>query len=249
MRHNIIDIHSIHKDKRFKSALIFLVLSGIFLLLYFWVNKSSDVPESVNKFVIKGHQKLSTREIITILGIQPGISFDRFNLAKLEENLRLHPRIKTAKISRQNDDRLMIAVTEKVASYLVKTGNHLYEINGDLNIISTDDVREADLCVLSGEFKATKGQLSGGRIDDLTRFVDKMFQLYPALKDRIAEINLSPDGEIYIYTYRPEKLKILMGTTMDMTQIRKLYAALAYFEAENKQAALLDLRGEDAVYH
>ena len=236
-------------EKRVKSIAVLLVIVVCFFLFYQWVKKTSAAPDSINKIVIKGHQKLSTREIITILGIQPGVSFEHFNLQTLEKNLKLHPRIRDASISQQFDNRLFVNVTEKEAAYIVKTDNHLYEVDREVSILSTDDVREPDLCVLSGDFNHTKEKFTSSRVSDLTGFVSRMFEYYPALKDRIAEINLAADGEIYIYTYRPVKLKILMGTTIDMTQVRKLYAALSYFEAVNKSATLLDLRGEDAVYH
>lgn len=235
-------------EKRVKSIVVILVLAVFFALFYYWVRRPLG-PESINKLVIKGHQKLTTREIVTILGIQPGVSFEQFHLGTLENNLRIHPRVKDARISQQFDNRLFISIVERNAAFVVNSGGHLYEIDNELNIISTDDVREPALLVISGEFSHSRERFTSSRMADLVKFIGKMFADYPALKDRMAEINLSADGEIYIYTYRPAKLKVLMGNTLDMTQVRKLYAALSYFEAEGKDAGLLDLRGEDAVYH
>ena len=249
MRHNIIDSYPLITDKRTKLLLIGLVLVGCFFLFYFWVKRPAGIHKSINKLVIKGHNKLSTREIVAVLGIQPGVSFEQFDLSVLEKNMLLHPRVRDVKISRQFYDRLLISITERNASFAVQSGGHLYEIDEDLKIISTDDVRDSELCVLSGEFAIGSGHIAGSRIRDLTSFVKQAFEMYPALKDRISEFHLASDGEIYIFIYRPKRIKVLMGTTMDLTGIRKLYAALAFFEAEDKKSELLDLRGEDAVYH
>ncbi|MCE9499358.1 MAG: FtsQ-type POTRA domain-containing protein [Leptospira sp.] len=250
MRHNFLDILEGFKDKRIKSFfLVVLVACVLFAVYEFGVKQNPSVPDVVNKLVIVGHNKLTTKEIVEILGIQAGVSFENYNLKELESKLQSHLRVKMASITRKKKEQLLISITEKNAKFIFHTNGHLYEVDEDLSVISVDDIRDPSLCVITGDFKIESNLVVGANAKDITDSVSNSFELYPAIKDRISEIVKNKDGEILFYVHSPQKIKVQMGSTLDKKQIRKLYAALAFFENQNKKVRLLDLRGDDAVYH
>jgi hypothetical protein len=125
----------------------------------------------------------------------------------------------------------------------------LYEIDDDYNLVSVDDIRDTNLVVLSGEFQLGQSQQVSKKLKEFCGSVENLFEAYPQLKDRIAEVRLNEDGEITIYTQYPQRIRVNMGNKLESMQIRKLYASLAYFENQASSVKLLDLRGDDAVYH
>lgn len=72
---------------------------------------------------------------------------------------------------------------------------------------------------------------------------------YPALKSRISELVSERDGNYTMYLKSPNSMKVYLGDKLELNVFRKLYASLAYMEAESVKAVSIDLRGEDAVYH
>ena len=236
-------------DKRLKTILILLIIVISFGVLYHFAEMKSGVPDVINKIIIRGHKTLNKEEILATMEIGPGESFAKYDLALLEKKLKGHSRVRDASVLREENDRLVVTVIERNPVAVLNSGKALYEVDEELYVLSKGDVRTPDLVVISGNFTIEAGRIKGTRIRDLMKFIMVMFDGYPALEQRISEIFLSSDGEIYFYIFRPKKLKVLVGTVLNITQVRRLYASLAYFEEEGKDITLLDLRGEDAVYH
>ncbi|TGK39839.1 cell division protein FtsQ/DivIB [Leptospira andrefontaineae] len=247
MRHNIIDFLKESVQKRtswWLLAFLFLLASTLG-----WGFRKGTLPQELNKLILTGHETLRTEEIVQIMGIQPGTSFENYDLGQMEHRLTSHPRIKSAHLEKKTDDQLLVEITERKPSYLVNSDGHLFEIDPELKILSMDDVRSQGLTVLSGTFPREKGEVVGAAFKDLHTSVENAFRSYPALKTRISEVSLHEDGEIFVYTDTPLSVRVQVGTLFQTEQVRKLYAVLAYLEKEKVRPKLVDIRGEDAVYH
>lgn len=238
------------KNNRMKLGAIFIIVASLLVIVYdFGFNRRSGLSSSVNKLVITGHQKLSKEEIVAILGVQAGVPFEDYSLKVLEEKLEKHPRIKKASVTRRSKEQLLVSIVERGARFIVNSNDNLYEIDDDYNLVSVDDIRDTNLVVLSGEFQLGQSQQVSKKLKEFCGSVENLFEAYPGLKDRIAEVRLDEDGEITIYTQYPQRIRVNMGNKLESMQIRKLYASLAYFENQASSVKLLDLRGDDAVYH
>ncbi|MDI7196687.1 FtsQ-type POTRA domain-containing protein [Leptospira santarosai] len=249
MRHNLIDFLREFVQKRRNILLwaLLIAILGIGIILGF--GYQGMIPRELNKLIITGHEKLKTEEIVRMLEIQPGTSFDTLDLDLLEKRLSRLPRVKSVRITKKSEDQLLIELMEKKAVYVVNSNGHLYEIDSELRLLSKDDVREKDLCILSGNFPVKNGAVQDAIFRDLYNLVEQAFRMYPALKPRISEVLLQEDGEIFFFADEPIQLRIQIGTLLHRDQIRKLYAILAYFEKDRIRSELVDIRGEDAVYH
>jgi cell division protein FtsQ len=200
------------------------------------------------KLQIKGHKILSKEEILQLLGINSNTTIKDLNLKEIESQLLSHPRVLSAKAHLRSKNHVLIHIEEKRAVYVVNVQDTLYEIDSAWNILSEDQVRDKDLLVLTGDFQISNGKVSGRLLKDLVQSIEDAWRLFPSLKDRISEVEIKRDGNILLYVYRPRKIRVMLGSAMDNLQIRKLYAALAYFEEKKLQVKTLDLRGDDAVF-
>ncbi|MBP7281455.1 MAG: FtsQ-type POTRA domain-containing protein [Leptospiraceae bacterium] len=238
------------RNNRIKLGGIFIIFASLLVIVYdFGFNRKSGMSAAVNKLVITGHHKLTKEEIVTILGVQAGVPFEDYNLKVLEEKLEKHPRIKKASVTRRSKEQLLVSIVERGARFIVNSNDNLYEIDDEYQLVSVDDIRDANLVVLSGEFQIGKDQKVNKKLKEFSESVENLLEAYPALKERIAEVRLDEDGEITVYTQYPQRIRVNMGNKLESMQIRKLYASLAYFENQASNVRLLDLRGDDAVYH
>lgn len=238
----------LRNNNRLRLGAIIIIIASILVVAYDYGCRRSAISNQVNKLVITGHQKLKKEEVVDLLGIKPGSSFEGLDLKTLEDRLEKHPRIKKASIARRSKEQLLISIMERSAKYVVNSNDNLYELDEDLKLISVDDVRDSSLCILSGDFNLS-GQKASGKLKELADAVEAMFENYPQLKDRISEVNLGQDGEITIFVILPHRFKVFIGSKLESAQARKLYASLAYFENQKTEVKLLDLRGDDAVFH
>ncbi|MCB1158593.1 MAG: cell division protein, partial [Leptospiraceae bacterium] len=158
-------------------------------------------------------------------------------------------RIKDARLVQRSGTRLLLSIIERDARFIVNTGDNLYEIDEDFNIISSNFVVDTSVIILSGDFSFNPKNNKDTKFRDFAETVWENFGQFPVLMDRISEVVLGSDGEISIFIYRPMRMKVLMGDTLNRKQVRKLYSSLAYFEKKKNKVGLLDLRGDDAVYY
>ncbi|WP_246051844.1 cell division protein FtsQ/DivIB [Leptospira idonii] len=224
----------------FVSGLIALVL------IFHW----AKTPKPVQKLVFEGLVVLKPADLMQFLDVNP----EQFDPEKLEwkdweKKLITHTRIRKVRVSRDREGFLVITLQEKVAEFVVHVGDMLYEIDEKRDIISQNQVLADNLIVISGNFPVSSHQILGTQIEDVTKEMRQTVSAYPALKTRISEVSLEQDGDIVVYLKSPFRAKVFLGDKLDLFRMRKLYASLAYLETENISASIIDLRGEDAVYH
>ncbi|TGL24371.1 cell division protein [Leptospira yanagawae] len=235
------------KEKRFGRVVpILLVLSGLLALglLFRW----GRPVKPVERLQWEGLQYLTPPDVLAFIGAD-GLSPNTNEWKDWEKKISNHPRIKKVRITRDPDGFLLIHIEEKVAEFVIHVGSSLYEVDETLEILSKDAVLNTHLIVISGPFSIGEQKLEGRQIFDITKEMRYALSLYPALSTRISELVAERDGNYTMYLKSPKPMKVFLGDKLELNLFRKLYASLAYMEAESIKAVSIDLRGEDAVYH
>lgn len=236
-------------NKKLKYLATGLIGIAVLLFLAYFLKDLPFGEIEPDKLIITGHKKLRKEEIIEYSGIKGDQSLGKYDLSKVEENLKKHIRIKEVSVIRRSKHQILINVVEKNSVYIVNSNDVLHELDEDLNLVSFNEVKDISTVIISGDFGVGHKFKVNARLRELIDSINLTFEIYPLLKNRISEFVLSSDGEIVIYIFLPKRFKVLVGETLNLKQIRKLYATLAYFENQGISINLLDLRGEDAVYH
>lgn len=237
---------SLYQKKLRFFLFLALVVTGLgFLIDLVLPFFSGNSPGQV---VITGHVRLTKEEILRSMGVSRSSRVQELNMTQLEKSLVAHPRIKDATVVKRSGTQILVTVRERKASFIINANDALYEIDEEGRILSIDDVRDNTVCVLSGDFTPDQGFFRAAPFQDLVRAVTRAFRVYPDLRERISEVQVRKTGGVVVYIQAPQRVRVLLGNTLDSTQVRKLYAALAYFESQNVSAQMLDLRGDDAVF-
>lgn len=104
--------------------------------------------------IIRGCNKVSAEEVRAIAGIDAPMNVLSVNVEKMTRELEAHPWIKTVSVGRELPDRLVIEITERKATALLKRGKDLLIVDRDGVVFkefeTTDDV---DLPVLTGFYR------------------------------------------------------------------------------------------------
>ncbi|MDF3819837.1 FtsQ-type POTRA domain-containing protein [Leptospira sp. 96542] len=236
-------------EKRFGRKLVVplvLLVSGIIALGF--VFRWGKPSKPIQKIVFDGLVVLTPVDVISYLGVtsEEGVGED---WKGYESKLSSHPRIRKIKVRRDPEGFLNIHIEERVAEFVVHIGSSVYEVDENLEILSENRVLSDHLIVITGNFPMGENKIEGTRILDITKEMRQALTAYPTLKTRISEILVEKDGEYTMFLQSPSRIKVYFGDKLNLYGIRKLYASLAYLEAESIQATTIDLRGEDAVYH
>ena len=234
-------------SKYLKLLLLFLFLPFIIFIFNEYIIPqyfSSTTP----KIVMLGNKRLKKEDIYLFLKGKGNKNIASIPLSDLEHKLEEHLRIKKATVNRKTGNIIEIKIEERQAEFIINSGDTLYEVDSDFRILSVDDVKEENLCILTGEFSPQNGIFSGVVIREFASTVNRAFRVHPQLKSRISEIELRNDGSVMAYIHFPSHIRANAGLSLESQQVRKLYAALAFFENKNIKPKTLDLRGDDAVY-
>lgn len=232
---------------RLRLVIFILLLPGA---LFIWKEyKLSELfSQSEPKFQIAGNRSLSKEELISLLRGKSLVPLTALSYDEIEKKLLAHPRVLSVSITKKPKNTTFIQIEERTTEFIINSGDTLYEVDSEFRILSTDDVRSDGVLILSGEFTPEDGKFSGSVIREFAASVTRALKLYPGLKNRLSEVELRSDGNVIAYTRYPSHIRVNAGIALESQQVRKLYAALAYFENKNIKAKTLDLRGDDAVF-
>jgi hypothetical protein len=215
---------------------------------FFWGKRKAE-PTNNQKLVITGHNQLTKEEIIEILDIKKGSNLQDYSFHQLSEKLKGHPRILDATITRRSKELILLNIVERRTGYVAHTPTGFFELDEKFFVLAEGEVRDTNAVIISGAFSLDSNNRMGTKFRDFAKVIHSFLDPYPELRERISEVHLSYSGEVFIYISDPVRLKVIMGSTINKKQIRKLYSALAYFENHKSSVNLLDLRGDDAVYY
>ncbi|MCC5816574.1 MAG: hypothetical protein JJT78_17615 [Leptospira sp.] len=206
---------------------------------------------SIAEIKVYGIEITERADVFSIVGWDSGLP-----LANLTEEvwsrwktvLETHSRYESVKV-RKNRAILEIHLKEVPVLGVVQIENDIYELGEGFQLISKNDLRSKWLPILTGDFRIQKDKLEGANFFSLWKQASGFREDFPDLWSRLSEIESRKDGDIFMYMHHPHRLKVNMGSFISSKQGRKLYAALAFMEAENKKAEFLDLRGDDGFYY
>jgi cell division protein FtsQ len=240
------NLEGIFQDKIKFIYFIFFIPGIIFFINEIAIPEFFD--KSPPKISIIGLNRLKKEDIYSFANLKNNKILNSLNVSDLEHRLLEHPRIRSARVEKKPKNIIEISVEEREATFVINSGDTLYEVDSEFRVLSIDDVREEGLCILAGEFIPQDGQFSGAIIKEFANSVNRALKSHPTLKKRISEIELRTDGSVMAYIHYPTHIRANAGISLEDQQVRKLYAALAYFENKNIKVKSLDLRGDDAVF-
>lgn len=273
MRHNSIDEterHEIKENLRVRVGEKRML--GIVLLLGFgMVSCSQEYQNSqILEVQIQGNHWIQRQEILNAIGWKPGVFYHSQTLLDWDKKLKENPRIQSLKW-KYRYGKLEIIVQEREPVGLLHTQGDIYEFDENFFVLSKNDVRATWIPILSGDFpgilKSSYPMSENLSIDSklgierklevsqspLFRSLWKQSVLvrekFPLIWQRISEIQLNQDGDIFLYFHEPTRFVANMGNFLSTKQLRKLYSSVAYFEKEAIRVHYLDLTGEDGFYY
>ncbi len=213
---------------------------------------------------VTGIKTISKKEIFEQISWNPDVPDPSADWKKWESLLAQHPRIRSIKTSYKRGV-LELFIEEREAFGILHIGDTLYEFDEEFQIFSRNDTRTVWTPVIAGDFRlssdafteegAGRGfrdnppKVTGPLFESLWRQVVRLRREYPEIWARISEVQRRSDGDIYLYFHEPFRCIVNLGPVLSGIQMRKLYSALAYFEAETEKVRFLDLRGEDGFYY
>lgn len=210
-----------------------------------------EIETDIASIQIEGLQLLERDEVLSYLGLDPKNANEKSagdSYKSWKQILLDHPRIEKANVQKRRAI-VKIEITEKQGVGIIQSENDLYELDENFSIISKNDVRMTWSPVFSGDFKITGKNVEGSVFYSIWKQSKRLKQDFPDLWKRISEVEVSRDGDIFIYMHYPNRLSVNMGSFISAKQARKLYSSIAFLESESRKAVFLDLRGEDAFYY
>jgi len=200
------------KGARFFIYLGFLLLSLGPLLYY--------VPIfTLQRIEIEGNVRLTAEDVLRLTALEPGTNLFRIKSWQLREWLLASPWVKEVTVRRELPDALVIVLEERTPSFLVPYYTSFLQVAADGIILGpvSDTIEDFKLPILTGlEIKdpALPGQsLHCQQLADLVA----VLEYFPAdLREMLAEIHLSGNGELVFYT--GEGVQILFGQAEDSAQ-------------------------------
>lgn len=197
---------------------------------------------------------LSRNEAIGFSGLEPGLVYDEAELEAAAGRLALHPAVKLARIEQVAGGVVRIRLSERSCVAVVRNEvgdgrTTLYEVDAELVILAENRVRCTGVPLVRGAF--VRDEAGADRFDDpvLARIIvglETLRRTYPELAARISELHWRRTGHLTLYL-TPARVRVEMSGLLDETAMKRLYAAVAYFESDDQRSGVIDLRGQGVV--
>lgn len=218
-----------------------LIIAGILLLLLV----EGDDPE-IREIEVLNNRYLMSNEIVELSGLEPGIKLTPLERKRAEYRLAAHPVVKEVELEGDLNGLVRITVKERPCAAVIRSGESLYDVDAELRILSTKAVRCMDVPLITGNFEILDGFVKGTRLEEFISSWNELRPDFPELGKRISEIGLSDQKELMIYISR-SKIRVKMKGPLTENNLRRMRAALSYFETNEGKSGVIDLRGPDAI--
>jgi hypothetical protein len=119
-------------------------------------------------------------------------------------------------------------------------------VDEELNILSSDSIRCVESPIVKGSLGIQNGKISDPRMIEVGGSLARIRRTMPELHTRISEIVLKGQKRATLFI-SSAKIRIELLGDLSESNVKRLYAALSYFEKEGHGSGLIDLRGPDAV--
>jgi len=204
---------------------------------------------TVKEVVVQGNYHTAKEEIVQQLDLDPGMLLLDVDIVAKQADVENLPYVKTAQLSRQWPDRLLVSVTERVPVAIVNL-EQLYYVDADGQIFKPIDPGEdVDLPVFTGLSVAQlkKDPEQGRMLLDLGLKLLACWQENDQFRQEgIAEIHLDNAFGLTVFTRR-HVWQLRLGLDQFRLKLRHWWKVLDYLGREMEQVASFDCSTGDSV--
>jgi len=197
---------------------------------------------TIKEVVVQGNYHTAKEGIVQQLDLEPGMLLFDVDLVEKQAAVENLPYVKTAQLSRQWPDRLLVSVTERVPVAIVNL-EKLYYVDADGQIFKRiDPGEEVDLPVITG-LSVSQLQKNPDQGRTLLNFGLKLlacWQENDALRQEgIAEIHLDDAFGLTVFTRR-HIWQLRLGLDAFRLKLKHWQKVLAYLGKEAEQISSFD---------
>ncbi|RLB71375.1 MAG: hypothetical protein DRH04_01855 [Deltaproteobacteria bacterium] len=204
---------------------------------------------TVKEVVVQGNYHTAKEGIVQQLDLEPGMLLFDVDLAAKQAAVEKLPYVKTAQLSRQWPDRLLVSVTERVPVAIVNL-EQLYYVDADGQIFKAIDPGEdVDLPVFTGLSVAQlkKDPEQGRMLLDLGLKLLSCWQEHDRFRQEgIAEIHLDNAFGLTVFTRR-HVWQLRLGLDRFRLKLKHWQKVLDYLGREVEQVTGFDCSTGDSV--
>lgn len=253
-----LDLRGLWRDERGRLYLSMLVgaallLAGGGVLLWF----APPPPGPTRTIRVAGADYLTEQEATRISGLQIGATPTDESLRAAERRLELHPAVRSASVERPDSRTVVLRLEERECAAIVRQApagatnqddgaSVLYEIDPNLAILSENRVRCKNTPIIQGFFAREADRFTDQTLERLVQGLQRLRKAYPELGARISEARLNEEGGLTLFL-APARARVEAPFAFDDEALKKLYAAVSYFERGGYRSGVIDLRGAEAV--
>lgn len=186
---------------------LFLVIIGSLSLFYF----IQSPFWAVETIATEGNEFVTEDELIRLAGIPLSMNIFKVDLKESEQNILLHPLVKTVELKRKLPRGILISIEERTPVALIPSAEGFCQIDEQGYILRhVPTVTDADLPLITGLDLENTGV--GERIESrqLAEAVLLIAHFTPTLTEQVAEIDLSQQDTIYLHTI--DEIRVNFGS-------------------------------------
>ena len=200
---------------------------------------------SVREIQVRGGDKVSGNEIVTIAGLRQGMSIWKIELGRIEEKIARHPWVRRVLVRREFPSRIIIDVEERTPKAIVAV-RKLYYVDSDGTVFKEvapgENVRFPLLTGLRAEDVMTANQSVRRRIQDAMRLADLMAQRSHSL----SEIHFDAPDRLVVYT-TTYPVALHMGWGEWEEKLERMERLLGLWKGHEERLASLDMSFRNQV--
>ncbi|MCC5911868.1 MAG: FtsQ-type POTRA domain-containing protein [Clostridiaceae bacterium] len=229
-------------------TLVFFVVVFLLWNTYYLLQSDFLNLEEIN---VKQNTELAEEEIIEASRLITNRNILQYNLSEIEDNLKTHPYIKDAQVTRKLPRTITITVAEREKYAIIPyMGSYIY-IDQDKVVLEaySGGLIEGLPLVTAVEFNSFK---VGEKIDIANyHLLDKVMELIQVAKEMeiiemISEINMGDENNIKLMTF--DGVEVLLGQTVDpIYSMVALKEILINLYARDMKNVVVDMRYEGQI--
>lgn len=187
------------RKSKIRPILTLLLLLSFLVASYFFLHSSYFLTERV---YITGNQAVSSREILLLSGIQPGVNIFDIHSDEVAKAILVIPRIKSVDLTRHLPNEIEIHVVERQPWALVVHKKEFLVIdNESVCLEKTNGLKGYDLPLITLSKLPTRVKEGRALNASAVRTVEKiMSALPPYILTKISDYHCASDGQVFIYT-------------------------------------------------
>jgi cell division septal protein FtsQ len=200
---------------------------------------------SVREIQVRGGDKVSGNEIVTIAGLRQGMSIWKIELAGIEEKIAKHPWVRRVLVRREFPSRIIIDVEERTPRAIVVI-RKLYYVDSDgtvfKEVTAGENVKFPLLTGLRAEDVMTANPAVRRRIQDAMRLAEMMAQRSHSL----SEIHFDAPDRLVVYT-TTYPVALHMGWGEWDEKLDRMERLLALWKGHEERLTSLDMSFRNQV--